>query len=131
MAEPNVDQLAINTIRFLAVDMVEAAQSGHPGAPLGQAPMAYLLWTRFLRHNPATAERWQELLEQAVPDFAGRKDWYTLLDVDINSSQLAADNASMGATTNKAALWERKTSDLGRQFLRFIDSPNQLTRLAD
>ncbi len=32
--------------------MVEAAQSGHPGAPLGQAPMAYLLWTRFLRHNP-------------------------------------------------------------------------------
>jgi len=52
MAEPNVDQLAINTIRFLAVDMVEAAQSGHPGAPLGQAPMAYLLWTRFLRHNP-------------------------------------------------------------------------------
>ena len=52
MAEPNVDLLAINTIRFLAVDMVEAAQSGHPGAPLGQAPMAYLLWTRFLRHNP-------------------------------------------------------------------------------
>ena len=50
--EPNVDQLAINTIRFLAVDMVEAAQSGHPGAPLGQAPLAYLLWTRFMRHNP-------------------------------------------------------------------------------
>jgi len=52
MAEPNLDLLAINTIRFLAVDMVEAAQSGHPGAPLGQAPMAFLLWTRFLRHNP-------------------------------------------------------------------------------
>jgi transketolase len=48
----NVDQLAINTIRFLSVDMVEAAQSGHPGAPMGQAPLAYLIWTRFLRHNP-------------------------------------------------------------------------------
>jgi transketolase len=48
----DVDQLAINTIRFLAVDMVEKAQSGHPGAPMGQAPMAYLLWTRHLRHNP-------------------------------------------------------------------------------
>ena len=48
-----VDQLAINTLRFLAVDMVEKAKSGHPGAPLGQAPMAYLLWTRFLRHDPA------------------------------------------------------------------------------
>ncbi|MEO8504649.1 MAG: transketolase [Acidobacteriota bacterium] len=47
------DQLAVNTIRFLAVDMVEKANSGHPGAPLGQAAMAYLLWTRFLRHDPA------------------------------------------------------------------------------
>jgi transketolase len=50
--EADVDQLAINTIRFLSVDMVEKAQSGHPGAPMGQAPMAYLLWTRHLRHNP-------------------------------------------------------------------------------
>jgi transketolase len=47
-----VDQLAINTIRFLSVDQVEAAQSGHPGAPMGQAPLAYFLWTRYLRHNP-------------------------------------------------------------------------------
>jgi transketolase len=47
-----LDELAINTIRFLAVDMVEKAESGHPGAPLGQAPLAYLLWTRHMRHNP-------------------------------------------------------------------------------
>jgi transketolase len=47
-----VDQTAVNTIRFLAVDMVEKANSGHPGAPLGQAPLAYLLWTRHMRHNP-------------------------------------------------------------------------------
>jgi transketolase len=46
------DALAIDTIRFLAVDMVERAKSGHPGAPLGQAPMAYLLWTRHLRFVP-------------------------------------------------------------------------------
>ena len=46
------DQLAIGAIRFLSVDMVEKAQSGHPGAPLGQAPLAYLLWTRHMRHNP-------------------------------------------------------------------------------
>ena len=48
----NVDQTAINTIRFLAVDMVEKANSGHPGAPMGQAAMAYTLWTRFLSHDP-------------------------------------------------------------------------------
>ena len=44
---------AINTLRFLAVDMVERARSGHPGAPMGQAPMAYRLWTRHLRYDPA------------------------------------------------------------------------------
>ncbi|MDE2730881.1 MAG: transketolase [Bacteroidota bacterium] len=43
----------INTIRLLAVDAVEAARSGHPGMPMGAAPMAFTLWTRFLRHNPA------------------------------------------------------------------------------
>jgi len=46
------DTLCINTIRFLAVDGVEAANSGHPGMPMGDAPMAYVLWKRFLKHNP-------------------------------------------------------------------------------
>ncbi len=48
-----IDQLAINTIRMLAVDAVQAAGSGHPGMPMGMAGAAYVLWTRFLRHNPA------------------------------------------------------------------------------
>src|SRR5678816_2146635 len=47
-----LDQLSINTIRFLSVDAVEKAYSGHPGLPMGAAPMAYVLWTRFLKHNP-------------------------------------------------------------------------------
>lgn len=45
--------MSINTIRMLAVDAVENAKAGHPGMPMGAAPMAYVLWTRFLRHNPA------------------------------------------------------------------------------
>src|SRR6266850_6062196 len=49
---PELDQLCINTIRTLSLDAVQKAQSGHPGLPLGAAPMAYVLWTRFLRHNP-------------------------------------------------------------------------------
>ncbi|MGZ8565506.1 MAG: transketolase [Actinomycetota bacterium] len=48
-----LDELCINTIRALAIDAVERANSGHPGMPLGAAPAAYVLWTRFLRHNPA------------------------------------------------------------------------------
>ncbi len=47
-----LDQLCINTIRFLSVDMVQKADSGHPGLPLDAAPMAYVLWTRWLRFNP-------------------------------------------------------------------------------
>jgi transketolase len=48
----SIDQLCVNTIRMLSVDAVEKANSGHPGAPLGLAPAAYLLWTRFLKFNP-------------------------------------------------------------------------------
>src|SRR5579883_2714154 len=48
----DLDQLCINTIRFLAVDAVEKAKSGHPGAPMGLAPIAYVLWTRHLNFDP-------------------------------------------------------------------------------
>ncbi len=47
-----LDELCINTIRTLAMDGVQKAKSGHPGMPMGMAPAAYILWTRFLRHNP-------------------------------------------------------------------------------
>jgi transketolase len=55
--EKNIDELSINTIRFLAVDAVEKAKSGHPGTPMGDAAMAYVLWMRFLKHNPKNP-RW-------------------------------------------------------------------------
>ncbi|MEW9676151.1 transketolase [Lentibacillus sp. L22] len=48
----NVEQLSINTIRTLAIDAIENANSGHPGLPMGAAPMAYTLWTDFMNHNP-------------------------------------------------------------------------------
>ncbi len=52
-----IDELCINTLRMLSVDMVEKARSGHPGMPMGAAHIAYVLWTRFLRHNPKNP-RW-------------------------------------------------------------------------
>ena len=51
-----LDQLSINTIRLMSVDAVQKANSGHPGLPLDAAPMAYVLWTRFLKHNPANPQ---------------------------------------------------------------------------
>ena len=51
-AATDLDQLAIDTIRTLSIDAVQKANSGHPGAPMGMAPMAYTLWSRFLHHAP-------------------------------------------------------------------------------
>ncbi|HEX8966389.1 MAG TPA: transketolase [Chloroflexota bacterium] len=50
--DTSLDHLAVNTLRTLSIDAVQKANSGHPGLPLDAAPMAYVLWTRFLRHNP-------------------------------------------------------------------------------
>lgn len=52
----DLDTLCINTIRCLAIDGVQKANSGHPGAPMGQAPMAYALWQNYLKHNPANPQ---------------------------------------------------------------------------
>ncbi len=54
---PELDQLCIDTIRFLSADGVQKANSGHPGMPMGMAPAAYTLWTKHLKHNP-TDPRW-------------------------------------------------------------------------
>ncbi len=52
----DLDQLCVNALRCLAIDAIEAARSGHPGAPMGLAPVGYTLWTRFLKHNPANPD---------------------------------------------------------------------------
>ncbi|HET7580511.1 MAG TPA: transketolase [Bacillales bacterium] len=52
----SIDQLAVNTIRTLSIDSVERANSGHPGMPMGAAPMAYKLWTKFMDHNPSNPQ---------------------------------------------------------------------------
>ena len=49
---PSLDELTINTIRTLTLDAVEKAASGHPGTPMGMAPVGYTLWSRFLRYDP-------------------------------------------------------------------------------
>jgi len=51
-SEAKLNEMCVNTIRFLSIDAIQKANSGHPGLPMGAAPMAYTLWTRFLKHNP-------------------------------------------------------------------------------
>ncbi len=56
MTNPALDALCINTIRFLSVDAVEKAESGHPGTPMGAAPLTYVVWDRYLKHSPANPD---------------------------------------------------------------------------
>ena len=51
-SKDKLEELCVNTIRFLAVDAVEKAKSGHPGTPMGLADIAYVIWTEYLRHDP-------------------------------------------------------------------------------
>ncbi|MFZ4846743.1 transketolase [Enterococcus casseliflavus] len=53
-----IDQLCVDTIRTLSIDTIEAANSGHPGLPMGAAPMAYVLWSKHLKINPETSDNW-------------------------------------------------------------------------
>lgn len=54
----NTDQLGVNTVRTLSIEAVQKANSGHPGLPMGAAPMAYALWTKHLKVNPKTSRNW-------------------------------------------------------------------------
>src|ERR1051326_1996788 len=51
-SKDKLEELCVNTIRFLAIDAVEKANSGHPGTPMGLADIAYVIWTEFLHHDP-------------------------------------------------------------------------------
>ncbi|WP_432261223.1 transketolase [Cupriavidus sp. TMH.W2] len=87
---PALDDLCINTLRFLSVDAVQRANSGHPGLPLGAAPMAYVLWTRFLKHNPANP-RWFDRDRFVLSAGHGSALLYSLLHLtgyDVPLSQL-------------------------------------------
>ncbi len=76
----DVDQLCVDTIRMLAVDMVNAANSGHPGLPLGAADVAYVLWTRFLRYDPEAPD-WRDRDRFVLSAGHGSALLYALLHV--------------------------------------------------
>ncbi len=89
-AHTDVDRLAVDTLRFLAADMVEEAQSGHPGMPMGAAPMAWTLFSRHLRHDPS-ASSWADRDRFVLSAGHGSALLYSLLHVfgyDLPMTQL-------------------------------------------
>ena len=72
LAPPKLDELYINTLRFLAVDMVQQANSGHSGSPLGSVAMAYALWDRSLKFNSRISSRAKPMLALRVRLWSAR-----------------------------------------------------------
>jgi transketolase len=96
----NLDQLCINTIRMLSADAVQQANSGHPGMPMGDAAMAYVLWSKFLRHNPKNPY-WQNRDRFVLSAGHGSMLLYSLL-------HLTGHNISLDDIKNFRQ-WESKT----------------------
>ena len=88
-----LEQDSINTIRFLAVDAIQKANSGHPGLPMGAAPMAYVLWKEYLKHNPLSPD-WPDRDRFILSGGHGSMLLYTLLHLtgyeDMTLDQLKA-----------------------------------------
>ena len=85
-----LDALSVNTIRMLSADAVQKANSGHPGLPMGAASMAYILWTRFLKHNPGNP-KWQDRDRFVLSAGHGSMLLYSLLHLtgyDLSLSEL-------------------------------------------
>jgi transketolase len=92
MGQPDLERLAVNTIRFLAADAVQRANSGHPGLPMGAAAMAYALWTRHLKHAP-TDPAWPDRDRFVLSAGHGSMLLYALLHLtgyDISLGDLQA-----------------------------------------
>ncbi len=100
MKKPNIDELCINAVRMLSADAVQKANSGHPGMPMGDAPMAYILWTKFLSHNPLNP-RWQNRDRFILSAGHGSMLLYSLL-------HLTGHNISLDDIKNFRQ-WESKT----------------------
>ena len=86
----NTDQLGVNTIRTLSIDAIQKANSGHPGLPMGAAPMAYALWTKHLKINPKTAKNWADRDRFILSAGHGSSMLYSLLH--LSGYQVSLDD---------------------------------------
>lgn len=127
--EPNkqLEQLAINTLRFLSADAVQNANSGHPGLPMGAAAMAYTLWTRHLRHNPHDA-RWANRDRFVLSGGHGSMLLYSLLHLtgyDLSLDDIKHFRQWESKTPGHPEYWvvpgvETSTGPLGQGFANAV-----------
>ncbi|MDW7670078.1 MAG: transketolase [Bacillota bacterium] len=135
--DKNLDQLAVNTLRVLSAEAVEKANSGHPGLPMGAAPMAYTLWTRQLNYNPKNPA-WENRDRFILSAGHGSMLLYSLLHVfgfDLNMEEIKSFR-QWGSRTpghpeyGHTAGVETTTGPLGQGFANGVGMAMAETRLA-
>ena len=104
----SLDQLCIDTIRTLSIDGVQKANSGHPGLPMGAAPMAYVLWSRHLKHNPADP-KWIDRDRFVLSGGHGSMLLYSLLH--LTGYSLSLDELKKFSALVEQDVYERLTLD--------------------
>jgi transketolase len=122
-----LEQQAINTLRFLSADAVQHADSGHPGLPMGAAPMAYALWTRHLRHNPKDP-RWADRDRFVLSGGHGSMLLYSLLHLtgyDLSLDEIKHFRQWESKTPGHPEYWvtpgvETSTGPLGQGFANAV-----------
>jgi transketolase len=110
----DLEHRAINTIRFLSIDAIQKANSGHPGLPMGAAPMAYILWKEFLKHNPKNPD-WPDRDRFVLSGGHGSMLLYSLLYLtgydDMTLEQIKSFRQS-GSITQPQGHWVRELAML-------------------
>src|SRR5262249_26577266 len=107
MGQHELDTLAVNTIRFLAADAVQRANSGHPGLPMGAAPAAYVLWSRHLKHAP-TSPRWPDRDRFVLSAGHGSMLLYALPTIERPDLVLLATGSELHLIVAAEALLEKQ-----------------------
>jgi hypothetical protein len=105
--DAKLDQLAVNTIKFLAIDGVEKAKSGHPGLPMGAADYAFVLWNRYLRYNPKDP-KWPNRDRFVLSGGHGSMLLYSLLHLAVSwteASKPQPGHSARALATLLAWLW--------------------------
>lgn len=107
----DLNKLCVNMIRMLAADAVQQAKSGHPGMPMGAAAMAYVLWTRFLKHNPANP-KWPDRDRFVLSPGHGSMLLYSLLYLTGYGRPVAGGLRAVARADETEAAWSLVTAIL-------------------
>ena len=121
-----IDQMAVSTIRSLSIEAIQAANSGHPGLPMGAAPMAYVLWNHVMNVNPKTSRNWTNRDRFVLSAGHGSALLYSLLHLSGYDVTMDEIGSAIHAAYAEAEKVKEDVRAKGEETLRYIDEHDML-----